>query len=66
MCGLTEQLSQNGNSSTLRESAADDNLFKLFSYISFSLKKVFKTHLKPKLVKGSVGCFEIQAFEWTA
>ena len=31
----------------LRESAANDNLFKLFSYISFSLQKYISKHLIP-------------------
>ena len=40
---------------SLRRSAADDGLFNLFSCISFSLQKYIPTHLKPKLVQGSVG-----------
>ena len=33
----------------LRESAANDNLFKSFPYISFSLQKYTPTHLKEKI-----------------
>ena len=40
---------------SLGRSAANDSLFKLFSYISFSLQKHIPTHLKPKVVQGSVG-----------
>ena len=37
-----------------------------FSYIPFWHQKYITTHLKPNLIKVSVGFFEIQAFEWTA
>ena len=33
----------------LRESAANDNLFKPFPYISFSLQKYTPTHLKEEI-----------------
>ena len=39
---------------SLRRSAANDSLFKLFSCISFSLQKYIPKHLKPKLIQGSV------------
>ena len=35
----------------LRESAANDNSFKRFSYTSFSLQEYIPTHLKPKLYR---------------
>ena len=50
----------------LRRSAANDNIFKLFSYIPFWLQQYITTHLKTNLIYGSVGFFEIQACEQTA
>ena len=50
----------------LRRSAANDNEFKLFFLHPFLASKIYNKTFKTKSNIGSVGLFEIQAFEWTA